>query len=114
MDIVKQVPNQCVLRYWNIPTVRTELVVRRLCMYQSIANNPLDSVLPMAAAFGKMKGEAEHLQNPVVDGYITEDATPWARQLRDDFDYWCEAVEDVDLFFSEYEYRYFNVFWTHK
>ena len=110
MDIVKQVPNQCVLRYWNIPTVRTELVVRRLCMYQSMAKNPLDSVLPMAAAFGKMKGEAEHLQDPVVDGYITEDATPWARQFRDDFDYWCEAVEDVDLFFSEYEYRYFNVF----
>ena len=23
MDVVKQVPNQCVLRYWNIPTVRT-------------------------------------------------------------------------------------------
>ena len=110
MDVVKQVPNQGVLRYWNIPTVRTELVVRRLCMYQSMARNPQDSVLPMAAAFGRMKGEAEHLQDPIVDGYITEDATPWAIQFQEDFNYWCEAIEEVDIFFSEYEYRYFNVF----
>ena len=92
------------------PTVRTELVVRRLCMYQSMAKNPHDSVLPMAAAFGKMKGEAEHLQDPIVDGYITDDATPWAIQFQEDFSYWCEAIEEVDIFFSEYEYRYFNVF----
>ena len=110
MDVVKQIPNQCVLRYWNISTVRTELVVRRLCMYQSMAKNPQDSVLPMAAAFGKMKGEAEHLQDPIVDGYITEAATPWAIQFREDFDYWCEAIEEVNIFFSECDYRYFNIF----
>ena len=110
MDVVKQVSNQCVLRYWNIPTIRTELVVRRLCMYQSMAKNPQDSVLPMAAAFGRMKGEEEHLQDPISDGYITEDATPWALQFQEDFNYWCEAIEEVEIFFSEHEYRYFKVF----
>ena len=40
MEVAKQVSNQYVLRYWNIPTIRTELVVRRLCMYQSMAKNP--------------------------------------------------------------------------
>ena len=69
-------PNQCVLRYWKMPTVRPELVVRRLCMYQSMARHPQDSVLPMAAAFGRMKGESMHLQEPIVDGYVSEDAPP--------------------------------------
>ena len=41
----------------------------------------------MAAAFGKMKGESCHLQDPIIDGYVTEDATPWAMQFQDDFDY---------------------------
>ena len=57
-----------------------------------------------------MKGESDQLQDPIIDGYITKDATPWAIQFQEDFNYWCEAIEDVDAFFSEYEYRYFNVF----
>ena len=64
----------------------------------------------MAAAFGRMQGESNHLQDPIIDGYITKDATPWAIQFQEDFNYWCEAIEDVDAFFSEYEYKYFNVF----
>ena len=95
LEVVKQVPNQCVLRYWKMPTVRTELVVRRLCMYQSMARHPQDSVLPMAAAFGKMKGESVHLQDPIIEGYVSEDATPWAKQFQEDFDYWCDAIEDM-------------------
>ena len=63
--VAKQIPNQCVLRYWKIATVRTELMVRRIRMYQSMAQYPEDSVLPMAAAFGKMKGEDPALANPV-------------------------------------------------
>ena len=114
LEVVKQVPNQCVLRYWNIPTVRTELVVRRLCMYQSMAKTPQDSVLPMAAAFGGMKGESCHLQDPIIDGYVTEDATPWAKQFQDDFDYWCEAIEDVDVLLLNTNTGTSISFWTHK
>ena len=67
-------------------------------MYQSMAQHPQDSVLPMAAAFGKMRGESVHLMDPIIDGYVTEDATPWAKQFQEDLDYWCEAIEDVDAF----------------
>ena len=79
-------------------------------MYQSMARHPQDSVLPMAAAFGRIKGESTNLQDPVVDGYISEDATPWAKQFKDDFDYWCAAIDDVDAAFAECGYRYFHVF----
>ena len=75
-----------------------------------MARHPQDSVLPMAAAFGRIKGESTNLQDPVVDGYISEDATPWAKQFKDDFDYWCAAIDDVDAAFAECGYRYFYVF----
>ena len=83
-------------------------------MYQSMAKNPQDSVLPMAAAFGRMKGESCHLQDPIIDGYVTEDATPWAKQFQDDFDYWCEAIEDVDAFFQNTNTGISISFWTRK
>ena len=109
-EVVKQIPNQCVLRYWKIATVYTELVVRRIRMYQSMAQYPEDSVLPMAAAFGKMKGEDPALANPVENGQITEDATPWAKQFAEDLRYWCRAIDDIDAMFAEYDYRFFLVF----
>ena len=50
-----------------------------------MTKHPDDSVLPMAAAFGKIQGESQNIQDPVVDGYITADATPWAKQFQQDF-----------------------------
>ena len=60
LEVVQQIPNQCVLRYWKVATIRTELVVRRLRMYQTMARHPEDSVLPMAAAFGKIEGNQQN------------------------------------------------------
>ena len=67
----------------------------------------------MAAAFGKMKGEDPAWANPVENGQITEDATPWAKQFADDLRYWCKAIDDIDAMFAEYDYRFFLVLPTH-
>ena len=79
-------------------------------MYQSMAQYPEDSVLPMAAAFGKMKGEDSALANPIENGQIIEDATPWAKQFAEDLRYWCRAIDDIDAMFAEHDYRFFLVF----
>ena len=84
---MQQIPNQCVLRYWKVATIRTELVTRRLRTCQAMARHPEDSALPMAAAFGEIKGESAELLNAIQNGHITQNATPWAYQFRDEFDY---------------------------
>ena len=109
-EIESQVSNAAVLRYWRISTVKTELVIRRIRMYQTMAKYPQDSVLPMAAAFGTMKGESLQLGPPVWDGYITEHGTPWAKQFQADMDFWCTANEDADELFKQCNYRYFLIF----
>ena len=108
----KQVSNEAVLRYWNIPTIRTELIIRRIRMYQSLAENPKDSVLPMAAAFGKIQGDSSHLQPPIMHGRITQDATPWAQQFQADMEFWCTNNEDANELFQPHQYRFFDIF-TH-
>ena len=106
-EVEKQVSNEAVLRYWNIPTIRTELVIRRIRMYQSLAKYPEDSVLPMAAAFGKIQGDSPHLHPPVQHGRITQDATPWAQQFQADMEFWCTNNEDADALFQPDQYRLF-------
>ena len=81
-------------------------------MYQSLAENPHESVLPMAAAFGRIQGDSPLLQPPIVNGRITEDATPWAQQFQDDMGFWCTNNEDANELFQPDQYRFFDVF-TH-
>ena len=111
-EVEKQVSNETVLRYWNIPTILTELIIRRIRMYQSLAENPKDSVLPMAAAFGKIQGDSSHLQPPIMHGRITQDATPWAQQFQADMEFWCTNNEDANELFQPHQYRFFDIF-TH-
>ena len=111
-EVEKQISNETVLRYWNIATIRTELIIRRIRMYQSLAENPHESVLPMAAAFGRIQGDSPLLQPPIVNGRITEDATPWAQQFQDDMGFWCTNNEDANELFQPDQYRFFDVF-TH-
>ena len=79
-------------------------------MYQSLAKYPEDSVLPMAAAFGKIQGDSPHLHPPVQHGRITQDATPWAQQFQTDMEFWCTNNEDADALFQPDQYRFFDIF----
>ena len=89
MVVTRQAPNAVVLRYWKIPTLKIELMIRRICMYQTMALHPEDSILLMATAFGKIRAKTEAgIGDPVSDSYTTDDATPWAGQFRDDLRTW--------------------------
>ena len=108
--VENRISNAAVLKYWKISTIRTELAVRRIRMYQSLAANPQDSVLPMAAAFGRIHGDSTLLQPPVLDGRITKDATPWAKQFQDDMEFWCDYHEEANELFQPDGYKFFEVF----
>ena len=110
-EVVSQIPNDVVRKYWNVPTVRTVLVTRRIRMYQSMAATPEDCVLPMAAAFGQLQGEIQAgTAPPIVDGYITVAASAWAKQFVQDMQVWCRADEHIDTVMASVQYRFFKVF----
>ena len=110
-EVVSQIPNDVVHKYWKVPTIRTVLVTRRIRMCQSMAATPEDCVLPMAAAFGQLQGEIQAgIAPPVVDGYITTTAFAWAKQFVQDMQVWCTADEHIDAVMANVQYRFFKVF----
>ena len=64
----------------------------------------------MAAAFGRIHGDSPLLQPPVLNGRITEDATPWAQQFQEDMEFWCEYHEEAKDLFQSDGYKFFEVF----
>ena len=47
--VVNNMTNEQVLNYWDMATTKTELRVRRLKWLQTMAEHPIDNVMPLAA-----------------------------------------------------------------
>ena len=56
-EVDSSLSNSEILKYWKLAQPSTEIRIRRITMYQTMARCPEDSVLDMAAAFGKMREE---------------------------------------------------------
>ena len=91
--------NAQVLHYWDIPTTKTELRVRRLKWLQKMALHPLDSVLPLAALFSTCLGEQgePEMACTLPDGGIGPGASPWTIQAYNDIDHLLITDEGSDL-----------------
>ena len=84
-QVKSTVSNEAVLRYWKLVSIRTELRIRRISMYQARAAHPKHSVPPMGAAFGRIRGEEDAvIPDPIQQDSIMDTATPWALQFHDD------------------------------
>ena len=103
-EVESSISNREVLKYWKLARPSTELRIRRTSMYQTMARHPEDSVLAMAAAFGKIREEEKRqFPDPIVDNCVTEYATPWALQFQEDLFFGAERncaaksiLEDID------------------
>ena len=112
-EVKKTISNAAVRKYWKLPSVQTELRIRRITMYKTMAAHPLDSVLPMAAAFGQMRAEQQRgMAAPINNDNITETATPWAKQFQDDILKWAAHNAEVQNILAEVQNRVFSLF-TH-
>eukprot|EP00959_Pyramimonas_sp_CCMP1952_P280453 5862241-Pyramimonas_sp.AAC.1 len=81
--------NQAVLKHWRICETSVELGTRRLNWHKSWAAHPTRHAQLFAALFGEVRFELG--EAPLVDGYLTPKAPPWARRVSEDF-YWAQGL----------------------
>ena len=83
-DAIKVMTNQEVLNHWKMADSGTELRVRRLKWYAKWSGDPAGHVQELAAILGTANVELVAGKTTLLEGKVTEQANPWARQLVED------------------------------
>lgn len=93
--------------FWRLVPTYLEVRIHRLRWYQSIARHPESSKQVSAAFFGRHSFES---LGPVdAQGRITEEASPWTRQLYEDLKY-AGSFEGLSNWWSDLQGRITMVF----
>ncbi len=96
------VTSRQVLAYWKVAPLDTELRVRRLKQYQTLAADPGHHAQVLAAIFGSSKHDEAVHKERLRDRRLTEHSTPWAVQFAKDIDSLRE-IEQYDGWAGELE-----------